>query len=102
MTETTNTALMKLTMTTSDGTDNRKFTISLKNPKSETYAENMRQAIGAINQSLTGGLSNIWLEDKVNYYVTKISKAQIFEQTKTETTSETTIIQSIKTIYEET
>lgn len=70
--------------------EKRNFIVTLKNPLPISESDTMIANIGALNQSLAGGLSNKWFADLQAaaefdelYSVKKIVKAEIFEQTKT-------------------
>lgn len=85
---------------------------TFKNPLPESQSETMISKIGTLNQSLAGGLNNMWYEDpRLNIAgadytndnkIIKIIKADLYESTKTVTDNVTQTIERITTIYNET
>ena len=97
------TNLAKFSFSLSNGTS--KMSLNLKNPLNSVQSDTMIEAVGEFNNLLAGELAGIWYADGGNdmYTVQKISKLDLFSQTKTisEDGKTTTIFQQTTTIYEE-
>lgn len=80
------TNIIKFTVKAEDSVEEKKFTVTFKNPLPIEQSDTMILKIGNINSSLSGSLSNLWLADETvgtDKFVTEIIKAELFEQTKT-------------------
>lgn len=82
---TTNVIKLKFALYNEETEDAGSFTISLKNPLTETQSEEMITKATELNSLLAGSLHGIWFGDKLleNHTVEKITKIDTFEQTKT-------------------